>query len=38
MLIDNSKKIVIKLGSTTVVDKNGKFKKIDRSHDPLIHL
>tara|TARA_Y200000002_G_scaffold278388_1_gene232514 strand:+ start:1253 stop:2338 length:1086 start_codon:yes stop_codon:yes gene_type:complete len=27
MLIDNSKKIVIKLGSTTVVDKNGKFKK-----------
>tara|TARA_B100000575_G_scaffold249830_1_gene216442 strand:- start:1437 stop:2522 length:1086 start_codon:yes stop_codon:yes gene_type:complete len=27
MLIDNSKKIVIKLGSTTVVDKQGKFKK-----------
>jgi len=27
MLIDNSKKIVIKLGSATVVDKKGKFKK-----------
>ncbi len=27
MLIDNSKKIVLKLGSSTVVDKNGKFKK-----------
>ena len=27
MLINNSDKIVIKLGSTTVVDKNGKFKK-----------
>ena len=27
MLVDNSKKIVIKLGSTTVVDNNGKFKK-----------
>ena len=27
MLIDNSKKIVIKLGSTTVIDKKGKFKK-----------
>ena len=27
MLIKNSKKIVIKLGSTTVVDKNGTFKK-----------
>jgi len=27
MLIDNSKKIVIKLGSSTVVDRNGKFKK-----------
>ena len=27
MLIDNSKRIVIKLGSTTVVDKKGKFKK-----------
>ena len=27
MLIDNSKKIVIKLGSSTVVDGNGKFKK-----------
>ncbi len=26
MLISNSKKIVIKLGSTTVVDQNGKFK------------
>ena len=26
MLIKNSKKIVIKLGSSTVVDKNGKFK------------
>ena len=28
MLIKNSKKIVIKLGSSTVVDKKGKFKKI----------
>ena len=27
MLIDNSKKIVIKLGSSTVIDKYGKFKK-----------
>ena len=27
MLIDNSKKIVIKLGSSTVIDKSGKFKK-----------
>ena len=27
MLIDNSKRIVIKLGSSTVVDKKGKFKK-----------
>ena len=27
MLLDNSKKIVIKLGSSTVVDKKGKFKK-----------
>ena len=27
MLINNSKKIVIKLGSTTVVDGKGKFKK-----------
>ena len=27
MLLDNSKKIVIKLGSSTVVDKRGKFKK-----------
>ena len=27
MLIDNSKKIVIKLGSTTVIDKKGKFKR-----------
>ena len=27
MLINNSKKIVIKLGSSTVVDKNGNFKK-----------
>ena len=27
MLVDNSKKIVIKLGSTTVVDSKGKFKK-----------
>ena len=27
MLIDKSKKIVIKLGSTTVIDKRGKFKK-----------
>ena len=26
MLIDNSKKIVIKLGSSTVIDKYGKFK------------
>ena len=26
MLIKNSKKVVIKLGSSTVVDKNGKFK------------
>ena len=28
MLINNSKKIVLKLGSSTVVDKEGKFKKI----------
>ena len=28
MLINNSKKIVLKLGSSTVVDKDGKFKKI----------
>ncbi len=27
MLIKNSKKIVVKLGSSTVVDRNGKFKK-----------
>ena len=27
MLVDNSKKIVIKLGSSTVVDKKGTFKK-----------
>ena len=27
MLVENSKKIVIKLGSTTVVDVKGKFKK-----------
>ncbi len=27
MLIDNSKKIVLKLGSSTVVDKNGNFKR-----------
>ena len=27
MLIKNSKKIVIKLGSLTVIDKKGKFKK-----------
>ena len=27
MLINNSKKIVIKLGSTTVIDKKGNFKK-----------
>ena len=27
MLINNSKKIVIKLGSSTVVDKKGKLKK-----------
>ena len=27
MLINNSKKIVIKLGSSTVVDSKGKFKK-----------
>ena len=27
MLINNSKKIVIKLGSSTVVDNKGKFKK-----------
>ena len=27
MLVDNSKKIVIKLGSSTVVDGKGKFKK-----------
>ena len=27
MLISNSKKIVIKLGSTTVVNSKGKFKK-----------
>ena len=27
MLVNNSKKIVIKLGSTTVIDKKGKFKK-----------
>ena len=28
MLIKNSKKIVIKLGSSTVVDNKGKFKKL----------
>ena len=27
MLVDNSKKIVIKLGSSTVVDSKGNFKK-----------
>ena len=27
MLINNSKKIVVKLGSSTVVDNKGKFKK-----------
>ena len=27
MLINNSKKIVIKIGSSTVIDKKGKFKK-----------
>ena len=27
MLINNSKKVVIKLGSTTVIDKKGNFKK-----------
>jgi glutamate 5-kinase len=27
MLVNNSKKIVIKLGSSTVVDTKGKFKK-----------
>ena len=27
MLINNSKKIVIKLGSTTVIDKKGNFKE-----------
>ena len=27
MLLENSKKIVIKLGSSTVVDKKGNFKK-----------
>ena len=27
MLIDNSKKIVIKLGSSTVIDHRGRFKK-----------
>ena len=27
MLLDNSKKIVIKLGSSTIVDGKGKFKK-----------
>ena len=27
MLIENSKKIVIKLGSSTVIDNKGKFKK-----------
>ena len=27
MLVNNSKKIVIKLGSSTVVDGKGKFKK-----------
>ena len=27
MLLNNSKKIVIKLGSTTVIDKKGNFKK-----------
>ena len=26
MLVDNSQKIVIKLGSSTVIDKKGKFK------------
>ena len=28
MLVDNSEKIVIKLGSSTVVDNNGNFKKM----------
>ena len=28
MLIDNSKKIVIKLGSTTVIDKKGNLKRL----------
>ena len=28
MLIDNSKKIVIKLGSSTVIDKKGNFKEV----------
>ena len=28
MLINNSKKVVIKLGSSTVIDKKGNFKKI----------
>ena len=37
MLVENSKKVVIKLGSTTVVDAKGKFKKkvgnvIDKGH------
>ena len=27
MLVNNSKKIIIKLGSSTVVDSKGKFKK-----------
>ena len=27
MLVDKSKKIVIKLGSSTVIDPKGKFKK-----------
>ena len=27
MLVKNSKKIVIKLGSSTVIDRNGKFKR-----------
>ena len=38
MLIKNSKKIVIKLGSSTVIDNKGKFKKKINSKYEVISL
>ena len=35
MLIDNSKKIVIKLGSTTVIDKKGNFKLVSTKKEKV---